>query len=92
MLQLPLSYDGNKYVVVSMDYLTKWCEAFTVADQTAETIAKLLVEEVICRHGVPERLLSDHGANFLSELIQGVCRLMGTKKVNSLGYHPQTDS
>ena len=69
VLQLPLSYDGNKYVVVFMDYLTKWCEAFAVADQTAETTAKLLVEEVICRHGVPERLLSDCGTNFLSELL-----------------------
>ena len=57
VLQLPLSYDGNKYAVVFMDYLTKWCEAFVVADQTAETIAKLLVEEVICRHSVLERLL-----------------------------------
>ena len=48
MLQLPLSYDGNKYAVVFMDYLTKWCEVFAVADQTAQTIAKLLVEGVIC--------------------------------------------
>ena len=62
VLQLPLSYDGNKYAVVFMDYLTKWCEVFAVTDQTAQTIAKLLVEGVICRHGVPERLLSDCGS------------------------------
>ncbi len=43
-----------------------------MADQLAETIARLLVENVVCRHGVPEELLSDRGANFLSELIQGV--------------------
>ena len=66
-----------------MDYLTKWCEAFAVADQTAETVAKLLVEEVICRHGVPEQLLSDCETNFLFELFQEVCRLIGTKKINT---------
>ena len=62
-----------------------------MADQRAETVAKLLVENVICRHCVPEELLSDRGANFLSELIQGICDLLGMKKVNTSGYHPQTD-
>ena len=46
---------------------------------------------MICRHGVPEELLSDRGANFLSELIQGICDLLGMKKINTSGYHPQTD-
>ena len=53
VLQLPLTQDGNKYVVVFLDYLTKWVEVFPVQNQTAETIARLLVEEVICRHGAP---------------------------------------
>ena len=55
-----------------MDYFTKWPEVFAVPDQQAETIAKLLVEHVISRHGVPEQLLSDRGANFLSQLVQEV--------------------
>ena len=62
-----------------------------MADQKTETIAKLLVEEVICRHGAPERLLSDRGTNFLSDVIAEVCRLLNIKKVNMSGYHPQTD-
>ena len=57
VLQLPLTQDGNKYVVVFLDYLTKWVEAFPVQNQTAETIARLLVEEVISRHGAPQKLL-----------------------------------
>lgn len=47
VLQLPKSNSGNCYTVVFMDYLTKWLEVFPAADQTAPTIAKLLVEEVI---------------------------------------------
>ena len=72
ILQLPLTTKGNRYVVVFMDYITKWPEAFAIPDQTAETIAKVLVEKVICRHGIPEELLSDRGANFLSSLIQEI--------------------
>ena len=91
ILKLPLTYDGNQYVLVFLDYLTKWVEAFPIKDQKAETVARVLVEEVICRHGAPERLLSDQGSNFLSELIAEVCRLLQIKKINTSGYHPQTD-
>ena len=89
ILKLPQTYEGNQHVVVFLDYLTKWAEAFPVADQRAETVARLFVEEVICRHGAPERLLSDRGANFLSDLLAEVCRLMKVKKVNTSGYHPR---
>ena len=91
ILQLPLTSSGNKYLVVFLDYLTKWVEAYPVPDQRAETIARLLVENIVCRHGVPEELLSDRGANFLSDLILEMCSLLGIRKVNTSGYHPQTD-
>lgn len=91
MLQLPLTKSGNKYVVVFADYLTKWLEAFPVPDQTAETIAKLHVEKIVCVHGVPEQLLSDRGSAFLSELLLETCSFLGIKKLNTSGYHPQTD-
>ena len=91
VVQFPTSYDGNKYAVVFVDYLTKWPEVFAVPDQTAITIAHLLVEEVICRHGVPAELLSDRGSAFLSALLQDVYQLMGTHKVSTTAYHPQTD-
>lgn len=90
-MQLPRTLDGNRYVVVFLDYLTKWAEAFAVSDQTAETIARLLIENIVCRHGVPEELLSDRGPNFLSELVREVCKLLGVKKINTSGYHPQCD-
>jgi len=90
VIQFPCSYDGNKYAIVFMDYLTKWPEVFPVANQTAETIAQALVE-VITRHGVPAKLLSDRGANFLSEILQEVYELLGIKKINTSAYHPQSD-
>ena len=91
VLQLPQSFDGNKYAIVFMDYLTKWPEVFATSNQTAETIARLFVEHIVARHGVPERLLSDRGQNFLSRLVTEVCQLLGSSKVNTSGYHPQCD-
>ena len=91
VIQFPPTYDGNRYAIVFMDYLTKWPEVFAAPNQTAETIAQLLIEKIVCRHGVPAKLLSDRGANFLSELLEEIYRLLGTKKVNTSAYHPQTD-
>jgi len=47
VLQLPKSFEGNQYAIVFVDYLTKWPEVFAVKDQSALTIAKLLVEHIL---------------------------------------------
>lgn len=67
VLQLPLTEAGNHYVLVFLNYFTKWVEAFAVPDQCTETITQLLVEEIFCRHGAPAYLPSDRGTNLLSE-------------------------
>lgn len=69
-----------------MDYFTKWVEAFPNSDQQATTIAELLVEHIICRHGVPNELLSDRGTNILSDIILEICSLVDMKKINTSGY------
>ena len=75
-----------------MDYLTKWSEVFTSHDQKAETIARLLVEQIVVCHGVPEQLLSDRDPNFLSTVVQEVDLCSHRSQEDQhLGYHPQTD-
>lgn len=91
VIKFPKSQKGNQYAVVFMDYLTKWPEVFPTRDQTSLTIARLLVEHVVSRHGVPTGLLSDRGAAFLSNMMHEVYQLLGMRKVNTTAYHPQTD-
>ena len=91
VIQFPKSSRGNQYAVVFVDYLTKWPEVFAMPDQSAITIARLLVEQIIAWHGVPAEVLSDRGAVFLSKLMKEVNQLMGIHKVNTTAYHPQTD-
>ena len=82
---------GNRYLVVFTDMCTRWCEAFAVPDIEAKTIAKLLVDEIISRHGAPRKLLTDRGSNYKSSLLKEVCALMGTHKIFTTAYHPQCD-
>ena len=77
--------------MVFLDYLTKWVEAAALPDQTSESIARVLCDNIICRHGVPRQLLSDRGANLLSDLMKKVCSITGMEKVNMTASHPQTD-
>ena len=83
MLHFLRSKSGNQYVVVFMDYLTKWPETFATKDQTALTVVYQ------CRHRVPNQLLSNRGAAFTSQLVQEVCEIFSVKKITA--YHPQTD-
>ena len=67
VIQFPRSRSGKQYAVVFVDYLTKWLEVFATKDQTALTIARLFVQQIVSRHGVPAQLLSDRGPAFLSD-------------------------
>ena len=74
-----------------MVYLTKLPEAFAVPEATATATARLLVEQIISRHGTPECLLSDRGSHFLGCVVHEVDSALQIKKLNTTAYHPQTD-
>ena len=90
-LQMPMSQNGNRYALVFVDYLSKWPEVFAVPDQTATTAAKYFVEKIVARHGVPHELISDQGSAFVSDLMLEICKLLGTKKINTAAHHQQAD-
>jgi transposase InsO family protein len=88
---LPSTSKGNKYLLVFIDYMTRWPEAFAVPDRKASTVARIIVDELIPRFGPMKELLSDQAQEFKSELMEEVCRLMRIKKIFTSTYHPQTD-
>ena len=74
-----------------VEYTTRWPEAFAVPDEKAITVAKIICEHIVPRHGVPECLISDRGQAFTGEVMTEVYKLLGIKKLNTSAYHPQTD-
>jgi len=89
--ELPLTENGNKYVVVISDYFTKWTEALPMPNMEAVTVARLLVEQVVCRFGMPQIIHSDQGRQFESHLFQEMCKMMNIQKTRTSPYHPQSD-
>ena len=55
-----------------------------------KTVATVLVEQFICRYGVPLSLHSDQGSNFESHVFQSICKLLGINKTKT-AYHPQSN-
>ena len=88
---LPVTSNGNIYVLVVMDYFTKWAEAYALPDQQAKTVARVLVTQFVCRYGVPNQIHSDQGSNFESKLFSSLCKLLEIDKTRTTAYHPQSD-
>ncbi|GFV20479.1 retrovirus-related Pol polyprotein from transposon 412 [Trichonephila clavipes] len=78
------------YLLVVMDYFTKWPEVYPIPDQEAPTVAEAVVQHWISRYGVPLQLHSDQ-RNFVSAVLKGVCELLGIDKTKTTPLHPQSD-
>ena len=87
----PTTDDGNKYILVAMDYFSKWVEAYAIPSQEAAVVAETLLKELVCRFGVPLELHSDQGRNFESAVFQGLCEMLGIRKTRTTAMHPQSD-
>ncbi|GBM64621.1 hypothetical protein AVEN_91694-1 [Araneus ventricosus] len=87
---LPVTTKGNRYVLVLMDYFTKWPDAITIPDQEASTVAEELVRTRISSYGVPMILHSDQGTNFNSALFVEFCKLLGILKTRATALHPES--
>lgn len=86
---LPVTARGNQDILVMSDHFTKWVEAIPIANQCAHTVARAFVDEVVARNDIPEKILTDQGRSFESELIKN--QLLGVTKLRTSPYHPQTD-
>ena len=78
-------------VLVFQDHFMKHVLAYVTPDQTTKTVAKFLYQGYISIFGAPARLLSDRGANFMSSMIDEMCKILGMKKLCTTPYHPQTN-
>ena len=78
-------------VLVFQDHFMKHMLAYVTPNQTVKTIANFLYQGYISFFRALARLLSDRGANFMSSVIEEMCKILGVKKLQTTPYHPQTN-
>ena len=71
--------------------MSKYTLAVPISQQDALTVARIFVEQIILKFGIPQTLLTDQGSNFLSELFANVCKFLRVKRIKTSAYHPQTN-
>ena len=89
--ELPITDNGNRYILVISDYFTKWTEAFPMPNMEAKTVVDILTREVIARFGVPSIIHSDQGRQFESQIFSEMCAVLQIHKTRTTPYHPQSD-
>jgi hypothetical protein len=82
---------GNKYILTFQDDLSKLVSAVPIPQQNAETVAREFVLNIILKMGTPKEILTDQGANFLSDLFKNTCKLLRIKKLQTTAFRPESN-
>ena len=90
IIVMPYS-EGFRYCLTCVDRFTRWPEAFPLADQEAESVARSFYENWICRFGVPLRIMTDQGRQFESHLFKHLNHLFGSTHLHTTAYHSQAN-
>ena len=85
------SSNGNQYVLIITDRLSKLVFARALPSATAATAAEMLLEDIILKHGSIRYLQSDQGSHFKNELLSAITKLTGCHQVFSIPYHPMSN-
>ena len=88
---LPTGKGGVKYAVVAVDYFTKWAEAKPLATITTKKVLDFVIKTIVCRYGLPRKIVSDNGTQFDSDLFTDFCERHGVIKSFSSVAHPQAN-
>ncbi|GJU15334.1 reverse transcriptase domain-containing protein [Tanacetum coccineum] len=80
---------GNKYILVAVDYLSKWVEAKALPTNDARVVCKFL-KTLFSRFGAPRAIISDRGTHFCNDQFAKVMLKYGVTHRLSTAYHPQT--
>ena len=86
----PKSSNGHEYILVAIDYFTKWVEAASYARLTMVRVAKFIRSHIICRYGVPNELISNRGVHFRGE-VDTLIQEYGIQHHRSSTYRPRTN-
>lgn len=85
------SDNGDKYILIGVDYLTKYIFMKAVPKKSAEQVANFIYEKIILEQGCPAIILTDNGKEFNNEMVKNLCEKMNINKKFSSPYRPQTN-
>ncbi|XP_047257539.1 uncharacterized protein LOC124889615 [Capsicum annuum] len=85
----PPASNRYRFILVSIDYFTKWVEASTHKAVTKKVVEDFVCNNLVCRFGILESIITDNGTNLNSDLMREICERFKISHQNSTAYQPQ---
>ena len=85
-----MSSHGMKYILVAVDYVSKWMEAIALTNNEGKSVTAFLKKNIFSRFGTPKATINDGGSHFCNKLFNGLLEKYGVRHNVSTPYHPQT--
>jgi hypothetical protein len=82
---------GHLYILLAVDYVSKWVEAIPTRTNDHSVVVKFLKEHIFARFGMPKALISDQGKHFCNRSMEALMKKYGVNHKVSTAYHPQTN-
>lgn len=82
----------NQLILSIIDGHTRWVESRVIPNRSAATVATVFMQEWVCRFGCPLELIVDHERAFVSEFMQIVCKMLGTRRLPTTVGHPDANA
>ena len=89
LLKLSRSHQGSSYVLVAVEYFSKYTILVPLTQKSADIVAKALVDHVFCKYNMPKTILSDNGTEFKNEVMENISKIYKTDHCFTTAYHPQ---
>ena len=87
----PVTEKGNRFLLVFIDYLSRYVELVSRPNREAVGVAEALRDNIICRHSCPRILISDNAPEFVGSVLTKLCQFYHIKKVATTPYHPSSN-
>ena len=78
--------NGHRFILVAIDYFTKWVEAASYTNVTRSVVVRFIKRELICRYGLPRKIITDNGTNLNNKMMQEMCEDFKIQHHNSTPY------
>ncbi|XP_019227674.1 PREDICTED: uncharacterized protein K02A2.6-like [Nicotiana attenuata] len=85
----PAASNEHCFILVAIDYFTKWVEASTYKSITKKVAADFVRNNIVCRFGTPESIITDNATNLNRDLTREICKRFGIIQCNSTAYRLQ---
>uniref|UniRef100_A0A2N9FC45 Uncharacterized protein n=1 Tax=Fagus sylvatica TaxID=28930 RepID=A0A2N9FC45_FAGSY len=85
----PDASNGHEFILVAIDYFTKWVEACSFKNVTQVAVTRFVKNNIICRYGMPEMLITDNASNLNNRMMDQLCQQFKIQHHNSAPYRPK---